>query len=723
MLTVLQGQQTVVRPRITGISYVGYYVSDLPKAIFFWHDLLGYDESYSLTKKDSQEIRLAFIKLNDHQHIELLNEPPDHPPNMMSHLCFSVDDIEQMRAYLRSNSYEVKPGTGKTPTGDYAFEIKDPNGMTIEFAQSLPTGMERQAAGKFLPETRISPGIYHAGYMVGDAHKTTDFYKMLGFTETWRGGGNPNELSWINMKVPDGDDYVELMLYSQLPEGPGSYGGKNHLSLVTPDIDKAVATLEARPAYQVYKQSAAPVVIKTGVNGKRQVNFYDPDGTRVEIMEPRTVDGKPRPSSTAPPPPVQLSAEQDHQRVLDQLHITSLRPAADHDAASPNAVNYDEAKANPYPKLPNPLVLNNGKHVTSAKVWWTQRRPQIVEAFDRDVYGRVPAHVPKVTWQVVSTRNETEGGIPVVKKVLLGHVDNAIDPAITVNIELNLTTPAHAAGSVPVMMEISFEGYPGSKPPALPELGWRQLVLAKGWGYAILHPTSFQPDNAAGLTEGIIGLVDHGQPRSHTDEWGTIRAWAWGASRALDYLQTDKAVDARQVGIEGHSRFGKTALVAMAYDPRFAIAYISSSGTGGAKLWRRDFGERLENLAAAREYHWMDENFLKYAGPLTPGDLPVDAHELIALCAPRPVFLGAGALQGDGWADANGSFMAAVAAGPVYELLGRKGLGTSALPPIGTPLISGDIAFRQHTEGHTPAPNWTAFLEFAGRYLHGLPSR
>jgi len=416
--------------------------------------------------------------------------------------------------------------------------------------------------------------------------------------------------------------------------------------------------------------------------------------------------------------PVQLTAEQDHQRVLDQLHIAALRPAADHDPKSPNAVNYDESKANPYPNLPNPLLLNDGKPVTSAKVWWQQRRPQIVEFFDRDVYGRVPPHVPKVSWQVVSATNETQGGVAVVTKHLLGHVDNSADPAITVNIELILTTPAHASGPVPVMLEISFEGYPGAKPPALPELGWRQLVLEKGWGYAILHPTSFQPDNAEGLTQGIIGLVNRGRPRSRTDEWGTIRAWAWGASRALDYFETDKSVDARQVGIEGHSRFGKTALVAMAYDPRFAILYSSSSGTGGAKLWRRDFGERLENLAASREYHWMDENFLRYAGPLTPNDLPVDQHELVALCAPRPVFIGAGAFQGDNWADAKGSFVAAVAAGPVYELLGKKGLPTATQPPIGTALLSGDIAFRQHTEGHTPAPNWPAFLEFAGRYLH-----
>jgi len=293
-----RAQQDVKRPRIMGISHVGYFVSDLPKAIAFWHDFLGYDEAYTLPKQDSQETRIAFIKLNDRQHIELFNEPPTTPPNMMSHLCFTVDDIEGMRVYLRSKGYDVKPNGGKTKTGDYAFEIKDPNGMLIEFVQSLPDGWEMKAAGKFLPETRISPRIYHAGYMVGDAYKTMDFYKMLGFTETWRGGGDPKVLSWINMKVPDGDDYVELMLYST-PPGPSGWGGKNHLSLVVPDIEKAVATLKARPSFTSYGK---PLEIKTGVNGKRQVNIYDPDGTRVELMEANTVSGKPTPPSTAPPP-------------------------------------------------------------------------------------------------------------------------------------------------------------------------------------------------------------------------------------------------------------------------------------------------------------------------------------------------------------------------------------------------------------------------------------
>ena len=180
---------------------------------------------------------------------------------------------------------------------------------------------------------------------------------------------------------------------------------------------------------------------------------------------------------------------------------------------------------------------------------------------------------------------------------------------------------------------------------------WQGLVLARGWGYASLITGSVQADNGAGLTHGMIGLTNHGQPRK-LDDWGVLRAWAWGASRALDYFETDKAVDAKRVGLEGHSRWGKATLVAMAYDPRFAIAYVSSSGEGGAKLSRRNAGEIVENVAGSGEYHWMAGNFLKYAGPLNWGDLPVDSHELIAMCAPRPVFISAGATNGDGWVDA-----------------------------------------------------------------------
>jgi len=268
--------------------------------------------------------------------------------------------------------------------------------------------------------------------------------------------------------------------------------------------------------------------------------------------------------------------------------------------------------------------------------------------------------------------------------------------------------------------------YPEMAKQASASPTWQQQVLARGWGYAVYIPTSAQADKGDGLQEGIIGLVNKGQPRK-LDDWGALRAWAWGASRCLDYFETDKSVDPKQVGITGHSRYGKASLVAMAYDPRFAIAYISSPGAGGAELYRRNFGEQMGNLAGTGEYHWFAGNFIKYDGPLYPKDLPVDSHELIALCAPRPVFIGGGATQGDGWADAKGTFLAAVGAGPVYKLLGKKDVGTfengkfvsvTQFPPIETPLIDGDLAFRQHSGGHTPAPNWPTFLQFASRYIH-----
>jgi hypothetical protein len=447
-----------------------------------------------------------------------------------------------------------------------------------------------------------------------------------------------------------------------------------------------------------------------------------------------------QPAGRGQPTPEQLAAQQaslnDRQKMMDALHIASLRPPVN--ARELGSANYDEAKANPYPDLPDPLVMKNGKKVTTAKMWWDQRRPEIVEDFDREIYGRLPKSIPKVKWEVTGTTKETVGDVPVVTKMLLGHVDNSMYPQITVDIQLSLSTPANAKGPVPVMM--AFGGVPGAAragaPPAAGGVvpaaragqgapagpSWQQQVLAKGWGYAFLNPGSIQADNGAGLTKGIIGLVNKGEPRK-PDDWGALRAWAWGADRAMDYFETDKAVDAKRVGIQGHSRYGKATVVSMAYDPRIAIAFVSSSGEGGAKLHRRNWGELVENVAAANEYHWMAGNFLKYAGPLKWSDLPVDSHELVAMCAPRPVFLSAGNSidpaidigNSDAWADAKGTFLAGVGAGPVYRLLGKQDLGTSTFPPIETGIMDGDVTFRQHSSGHTPNPNWPVFIAFAER--------
>jgi hypothetical protein len=411
--------------------------------------------------------------------------------------------------------------------------------------------------------------------------------------------------------------------------------------------------------------------------------------------------------------------EKDYQGMLAQLKITSLRPGADGwNSNAANAANYDEKKANPYPVLPDPLQLKNGSKVTNAKTWWNRRRGEIIEDFDREIYGRTPKAVPAVHWKVVDSFKEMNGDIPVITKKLIGHVDNSAYPSVSVDIQLTLTTPSNAMDPVPVMMELSFVFPPGFSPPrdTTNTPSWKQQVLQRGWGYAVLIPASIQADNGAGLTQGIIGLANKGTIRK-PDDWGALKAWAWGASKALDYFETDPAVDAQKVGIEGHSRYGKAALVAMAYDQRFSIAYISSSGEGGAKLHRRNASEIVENLASSGEYHWMAGNFIRYAAPLNWNDLPVDAHELIALCAPRPVFVGVGSV-GEAWVDSRGMFMAIAAAGPVYNLLGAKGLNTDIFPQPEQGLTAGTLAFRQHKGGHTPAPNWATFIDFAARHLN-----
>jgi (4-O-methyl)-D-glucuronate---lignin esterase len=420
---------------------------------------------------------------------------------------------------------------------------------------------------------------------------------------------------------------------------------------------------------------------------------------------------------------IQALTEVDYNLMLNQLGIdpSDIRHGPSGNPADPNAANTDESKAKTYEALPDPLVFNNGDTVRTAVEWETKRRAEIQELFEREVYGRIPAHVPGVLWEIISVKDTLDGGYPVKIKHLVGHADNSAFPEISVNIELVLGTPAHAEGSVPVITEFGFNWSPAQlrrfrniQPPGPT---WQQQLLAKGWGYAILVPASIQADYGAGLTQGIIGLVNKGEART-PEQWGALRAWAWGASRAVDYFETDPDVDASRLGIEGLSRYGKAAIVAMAFEPRFAIGFIGSSGAGGTKLLRRNLGEQVENLAGSGEYHWFAGNFIKYAGPLTKNDLPVDAHELVALCAPRPVFISSGAPDVEGqWVDAKGMFLGGKYAGPVYRLLGKNDIGARTFPAQETTLTDGEIAFRQHAGGHTTGPNWPYFIRFAGRYF------
>ncbi len=473
-----------------------------------------------------------------------------------------------------------------------------------------------------------------------------------------------------------------------------------------------------------------------------------------------------------------FSADQDHQNMMNQLGIKALRNGPSGDEKAPNHANYDESLANPFPVLPDVLTLKNGQKVTTPEMWWKLRRPEIVEDMERELYGRVPRVVPKVTWTVAVTDREWVGFNPVIAKKLVGHLDNSTYPAIDVNISMVVVTPVNAKGPVPVLMMFGrsslpapaqppqedldrlnaalkatlvrsdpslqkiFDRYPaysvaatlpppvfGGPMPAGDPPSTQQLI-ADGWGYAFIDPGSIQADDGAGLTRGIIGLVNHGKPRSPED-WGALRAWAWGAGRGLDYLESDPAVDAHRVGIEGVSRYGKAALVALAFDQRFSMGLIGSSGEGGAKLSRRNFGEAVESLTGSGEYHWMAGNFLKYGaseaafGSKNAGDLPVDAHELIALCAPRLTYISYGIPEkGDSkWLDQKGSYMAVVAAGAAFKLLGAKDLGVSndyrveQMPPVEHELGNGQLAWRQHSGGHTDAPNMKYFLAWADRWM------
>ena len=478
------------------------------------------------------------------------------------------------------------------------------------------------------------------------------------------------------------------------------------------------------------------------------------------------------------PKPVNFTSQQNLENMMEQLGIKALRPGPSGNPSAPNHANYDTTKADPCPKLPEILTTENGRKVTTADMWWKVRRPEIVEDYEREVYGRIPKNVPKVTWTVKVTDREfiVPGFIPVVAKQIVGRVDNSDYPLIDVDIKMMLIIPMNVKGPVPVLMRFGQPSFPAPAQPSADDMETlnttfkemmiktnpavknifdkypaytpvtklsfnffapppgggptpTEQLLAAGWGYLTIDPASIQADNGDGLTKGIIGLVNKGQPRK-PDDWGALRAWSWGAARALDYLETDTLVNAKKIGIEGVSRYGKAALVTLAFEPRFAIALVGSPGKGGATLLRRNFGEAVESLTGG-EFYWMAGNFLKYGteeskfGRMTGCNLPVDSHELIALCAPRPMFLSYGIPEkGDAnWLDHRGSYKAIVAAGTVYKFLGAKDLGVSndymkeKMPPVNTGLLDGQLAWRQHDGGHTDAPNFKYFIPWAGKML------
>jgi len=483
------------------------------------------------------------------------------------------------------------------------------------------------------------------------------------------------------------------------------------------------------------------------------------------------------PAAAQAPSELARATDADHQQMMQQLGITQLRKGPNGDATAPDHANYDESVANPYPDYPDPLRMNDGSKVTIPAQWNNKRRAQIVEDFEREVLGRVPANTPAVSFTVKASENERVGAVPVVATLLTGHVDNSSYPSINVDFPVMLIKPVNHAGPMPVLIMFALGTPPFPSPvapsaadvarmnaalrdamirenPALADVlqahpAWQPIatpsffpaprppndpisqLLADGWAVAQIDPTAVQADNGAGLTRGVIGLVNKGQPRK-PDDWGALRAWAWGASRVLDYLGHDPDINAKEAGIEGVSRYGKAALITMAFDQRFATVLVGSSGEGGAKPHRRNFGEAVESLTGAGEYHWMAGNFLKYGasaargGAKTAGDLPVDSSELIALCAPRPTFISYGSpAMGDAlWLDQQGSYMATVAAGKVFRLLGAHDLGVgddyqhAVKPDIGVGLLDGELAWRQHEGGHTDVPNFKYFIAWADRWMN-----
>jgi len=364
--------------------------------------------------------------------------------------------------------------------------------------------------------------------------------------------------------------------------------------------------------------------------------------------------------------------------------------------------NYEEEKVGTY-TLPDPLVLANGQPVRDADTWFKRRRPEILKLYEAEIYGRVPDNAPKVRWDVAATTNAL-GGTAILKGVT-GHVGNRADGP---KLYLNLYLPAKATEPVPVVFCLDF--------------GYRRVVydapitvvLARGWAYAMMYYTDIQPDRAGTFTNGVIGLtLPPGQTSPEPDQWGTISAWAWGISRVIDYLETDKSVDAKRVAIQGYSRLGKTVLWAGAQDARVAAVYSSCSGEMGAALARRDYGETVDDMAQNYGYQFAG-NFQKWAGHWN--DMPVDAHMLIALNAPHGVFITGG--ETDRWSDPKGEFLATVAAGPVYRLVGKKDLSVTELPPLDQTLTGGDLGWVYHTGGHTaPRSDWNAFLDFAAKYF------
>jgi hypothetical protein len=397
--------------------------------------------------------------------------------------------------------------------------------------------------------------------------------------------------------------------------------------------------------------------------------------------------------------------------------------------------NYDESKVGTY-TLPDPLTFNNGSPVRTASDWTKRRRAEVLELFATNVYGHSPSAPKKLSYEIFDTDTNALGGKAIRKQVTIYFSSRKDGPKE----EVLLYLPRASRRPVPAFLFLSFSGNQAAANDPAIKLGtvWNprtrqkepapersrglaaavtEGIIARGYAFATVCYTDIEPDFNGGFVSGIRPLFfKPGQTEPAADEWGAIGAWSYGLSRILDYLERDKDIDAKRVAIVGHSRLGKTALWAGAMDERFAMVISSCSGEGGASLSRRDYGERIRNLAEVFPY-WFAENYKKFADH--EDQLPVDMHELIALIAPRPVYVTGG--ETDRWADPKGEFLACVGAGPVYRLLNKTGLETDQMPALDQPIMN-TIAYHIHTGGHAITPfDWEQFLKFADKHLRSHP--
>ncbi|HEV2863915.1 MAG TPA: hypothetical protein VGX48_23165 [Pyrinomonadaceae bacterium] len=395
-------------------------------------------------------------------------------------------------------------------------------------------------------------------------------------------------------------------------------------------------------------------------------------------------------------------------------------------------VNYDESRVGTY-TLPDPLVLSGGRRVRDAKTWYGKRRPELLRLFEEHQFGRSPGRPSRMSFDVFDKGTPALGGRAVRRQVTIYFSPDKSGPKM----DLLIYLPAQARKPVPVLLNLSFTANsnavddPGVKPGevwgrdgkrmpasqhgstfAKPDLS---PFLAAGVGVATVYYGDIDPDFQGGAGHGVRSLyLKPGQAERAPDEWGAIAAWGWGLSRALDYLETDKGVDAKRVALFGASRLGKTVLWAGARDTRFAMVIASCSGEGGAALSRRDFGETIKHLTTPTRFpYWFAPNYRKLAD--RPADSPVEAHLLLSLIAPRPLLLQTA--DADLWADPKGEFLSAVAAGPVYRLLGKRDLGTDEMPPAGRPILH-TLGYYMHAGGHGTIPSdWELFLKFMQLHL------